>query len=469
MNPNQTLSGRNDRIASIDILRGIAIFGMILCANIGWQSGLPAWMFHAQVPPPDYVFRPDIPGITWVDLVFPFFLFSMGAAFPFALDKRIRSGQPMSGIILGLVKRWAILAAFSIVLGNGYAAGSSEENRFLVYGFKVLLWGGFFLSLTRFGFNDRKLAALANLAGVAVIAGLAFAMPGILGIPLSKNRSDIIIMVLAYVALFGGLIWIISRRSLILRGGIIIAIGIVKGLTSYIPEIFSFMPSVDSIGIGWIFRWEFLQYLMVALAGSVAGDMILRRREEQKTETHLKSDVWMASLALLTAVFQLWGLYTRHVTADFMISAASAIIFLIIAFRHKALWSDITTLGYLMMLVGIAFDPIDGGITKDHCNLSYMMTTAGMAAIVTGFLICMETRFGMKARWFSECGQNPMMAYTVTNFLTAPVLSAIGLLQLIDSWAFGSPFMGIVRGLFITGLMMAVTIFFTRRKIFWRS
>ena len=74
----------NKRIASIDILRGITIAGMVLCANIGYYSDLPAWMFHAQTPPPTYAFNPDVPGITWVDLVFPFFLFAMGAAFPFA-------------------------------------------------------------------------------------------------------------------------------------------------------------------------------------------------------------------------------------------------------------------------------------------------------------------------------------------------------------------------------------------------
>lgn len=29
-------------------------------------------MSHAQTPPPDHIFNPEIPGITWVDLVFPF-------------------------------------------------------------------------------------------------------------------------------------------------------------------------------------------------------------------------------------------------------------------------------------------------------------------------------------------------------------------------------------------------------------
>ena len=455
------------RIAAIDILRGIAIFGMILSGQIGWESGLPAWMFHAQLPPPDHIFRPDVPGITWVDLVFPFFLFSMGAAFPFALNKRIQSGQPAYMTVLGLVKRWAILAAFSIVLGNSYASGSSEAGRYAVYAFKVALWGALFLSLTRFGFAKKRHSVIANISGVVLIAALAVIQQEILGVPLSKDRSDIIIMVLAYVALFGGLIWMLTRKSILCRWLIFIAIGIIKGLTAYTPKIFSFMP--DIAGIGWIFSWAFLQYLMIAVAGSIIGDMILARRNENTGSTAGKADTWLALLAISTVAFQLWGLFTRHVTADFIVSAASAALFIFLTYRKKALWSDITAIGYLLLLAGIVFDPVDGGITKDHCNLSYLLTTSGMAAMTTGFLIHLEKRYGMKARLLSECGQNPMIAYTVTNFITAPVLYAVGLLGLIDSLAYGSPFMGLVRGLLLTGIMMALTVFFTRKKIFWRS
>ena len=464
-----TTTSTSSRIATIDILRGIAIFGMILCANIGWESGLPAWMFHAQVPPPDYVFRPDVPGITWVDLVFPFFLFSMGAAFPFALDKRIRSGQPAGKTVLGLVKRWAILVAFSIVLGNGYAARSSEVNRYVIYGFQLLLWGAMFLSLTRFNFRKERLSTLVNISGVALTAVLAVIQHTALDVPFSKGRSDIIIMVLAYVALTGGLIWLATRKSVIYRWMVFIGIGIIKGITAYAPGVFAFLPDVDSLGIGWIFRWEFLQYLMIAVAGSIIGDMILARRNENTGSTAGKADTWLALLAISTVVFQLWGLFTRHVTADFIVSVASAALFIFLTYRKKALWSDITAIGYLLLLAGIVFDPVDGGITKDHCNLSYLLTTSGMAAMTTGFLIHLEKRYGMKARLLSECGQNPMIAYTVTNFITSPVLYGAGLLGLIDSWAVGSPFMGIVRGLFVTGIMMAITVFFTRKRIFWRS
>lgn len=66
------------RAYAVDLLRGLAIVGMVLSGQILWHAELPAWLFHAQVPPPSFRFDPSVPGITWVDLVFPFFLFSMG-------------------------------------------------------------------------------------------------------------------------------------------------------------------------------------------------------------------------------------------------------------------------------------------------------------------------------------------------------------------------------------------------------
>ena len=79
----------NNRAYAVDILRGLAIVGMVLSGYIAWNPDLPAWLFHAQLPPPSFVFDASVAGITWVDLVFPFFLFSMGAAFPLSLGRRL--------------------------------------------------------------------------------------------------------------------------------------------------------------------------------------------------------------------------------------------------------------------------------------------------------------------------------------------------------------------------------------------
>ena len=82
----------NQRALALDALRGYAIITMVLSATI-ISSILPGWMSHAQTPPPEHIFNPEIPGITWVDLVFPFFLFAMGAAFPFSIGRHAEKGR----------------------------------------------------------------------------------------------------------------------------------------------------------------------------------------------------------------------------------------------------------------------------------------------------------------------------------------------------------------------------------------
>lgn len=107
------------RANTVDLLRGLAIVGMVLSGQILWHAELPAWLFHAQVPPPSFRFDPSVPGITWVDLVFPFFLFSMGAAFPLALRRRLEQrGESVALILTVVARRWALLALFAIALAN---------------------------------------------------------------------------------------------------------------------------------------------------------------------------------------------------------------------------------------------------------------------------------------------------------------------------------------------------------------
>jgi len=145
------------------------------------------------------------------------------------------------------------------------------------------------------------------------------------------------------------------------------------------------------------------------------------------------------------------------------------VFFVALTIKRRNVMTDIGYIGFALMLVGIIFDPIDGGITKDHCNLSYMLTTSGMTALTGAFILALEFRWHIKGRGLSGSGQNPMLAYTVTNFLTGPILALCGILPWLDRISVGSPFWGMFRGLFITLLMVAVTCFFTKKKLFWRS
>ncbi len=455
---------KTGRIATIDMIRGIAIVGMILCANIGFNSGLPAWMFHAQTPPPTYAFNPDVAGLTWVDLVFPFFLFPMGAAFPLAMRKKLENGISGWSLAGSLVKRWLILTVFAIVLGNAYAVSGSSNPAWQVYVYMIVVWFGMFLSLVRL---KTPLGHAVNLSGIALLTAMAAVTSCWFGIDLDKGRSDIIIMILANVAVFGGLVWLLTKDNIRLRWLIFLLIAAFKAIDSYVPEALSFVPSCSCVS--WFFNWEWLQYLLLAIPGSVFGDMLLKySRSGKKAEIDSKG-VWAGFIALAAAFVQLWGLFTRNVLADFIISAILFFAFICLTFRKKSIFKETLMTGFILLLGGIAFDPIDGGITKDYCNLSYLLTTCGMAALLTGFLIMLEIKFNVKGNFLAGVGQNPMIAYTVTTFLIGPILNLAGILPHIYSLSEGSQFWGVTQGILITSAMMCTTYLFTKLKLFWRS
>ena len=455
----------NKRIITIDILRGITIFAMILCANIGYNSDLPAWMFHGQTPPPTYAFNPDVPGITWVDLVFPFFLFTMGAAFPLAMRKRLENGASRWEVTGSLFRRWLTLTVFAIVLGNAYAIGSSPRPAFVKGIFSLVLWGVMFMSLVRL--KDEKKCRLVNNAGMFLLVVMAFVGTDYMGLTLSRWNSDIIIMILANIAIFGGLIWMFTKDNMRLRWLVLLFIIALKALSSYTPEVLSWVPQLSCIG--WFFSWNYTQYLVIAIAGSIVGDKLLEHSRSgaavQIDGCHLAAGV----IALVAMLVQLWGLFTRHIVADFVISAMLGVTFAVLTWKRRNIMTWLGYFGFAFMLVGIIFDPIDGGITKDYCNLSYMLTTTGMTALTGAFVLALELEWQIKGRGLSGSGQNPMLAYTVTNFLTGPILTMCGVTAWLDAISAGSPFWGVVRGLVFCFLMVGVTCFFTRKKLFWRS
>jgi hypothetical protein len=453
------------RIITIDILRGITIFAMILCANIYFPN-LPAWMFHGQTPPPDYAFNPMVKGITWVDLVFPFFLFTMGAAFPLAMRKKLESGVSRWSVTGSLVRRWITLTIFAIALGNAYSIGWASPRPDIVKGiYSIVLWGVMFMTLVRV--KDEKKTQLINNIGLFLTVVMGVVAVDYMGITLSRWNSDIIIMILANIAITGGLLWMFTKDSMRLRWLVLTFIIALKALSSYAPEALAWVPGLESIG--WFFSWGYLQYLVIALAGSIVGDKLLEHSRSGETVKIDGHHLGAAAIALAAMLVQLWGLFTRQVLADFIISFALAVVFVLLTWKRRNIMTWLGYFGFAFMLVGICFDPVDGGITKDYCNLSYMLTTTGMTALTGAFVLALELKWNIKGRGLSGCGQNPMLAYTVTNFLTMPILAMTGLGVTLLEWGYSSATGAMVNGLVYTLLMVLITCIFTKLKMFWRS
>ena len=58
---------------------------------------------------------------------------------------------------------------------------------------------------------------------------------------------------------------------------------------------------------------------------------------------------------------------------------------------------------------------------------------------------------------------------TAAGFLIMPLLTLLHLSPCLQTFAELCPWMGVVRGVLVTAVVMAVTVFFTNRRLFWRT
>lgn len=83
---NRPLLNAGERVLSIDVFRGLTILLMIFVNDMAGVRDLPFWLKHMPK---------TVDGMTFVDVVFPAFLFIVGMSIPFAFEKRLKSGQTL--------------------------------------------------------------------------------------------------------------------------------------------------------------------------------------------------------------------------------------------------------------------------------------------------------------------------------------------------------------------------------------
>ena len=472
-----------NRSYALDALRGTAIVLMVLSGAVAFGI-LPSWMYHAQVPPPAHVFNPDIPGITWVDLVFPFFLFAMGAAFPFSLRRKLEQGVAPLRLIVQAVLRGGQLAFFAIFIQHMYPWSLSQpqdaRSWLLALSCFALLFPMFMRLPSAW---SRWLRAGVKVAAYGLALLLMLTVSYANGRSFSLYYSNIIILVLANMALFGSVIYILTYRHPMLRLALIpFVLAILLGSTiegSITKAIYDFTP------LAWFYKFNYIKYLCLIIPGSVAGEYLYEQLSATATATAASSPVplhkgarkWLWGLlfcALLLIVGNVCLLYGRYLWCNLGLSALLLLAARGLAGKIKTpeadLYKKLCAFGAYLLLLGLFLEAFQGGIKKDHATFSYYFVTGGLAcyALIAFRIFCDDFQKQRWLCWLTWPGQNPMIAYVCTSLFTVPLLSLVSAYSLFTAME-STPLLGFFRGLILTGIAVVVTMFFTKIKWFWRT
>lgn len=156
------------RILSVDIFRGLTIFMMVFVNELAGVADIPAWMKHVPA---------GADGMTFVDVVFPAFLFIVGMAIPFAVENREARGQ-------GRAAFWqhVLIRTLGLLVLGVYMVNSAEMNREAsliphgwwaasLYVAAILIWNRY---PKTGGVREKRLFTGLQIAGAIILAALYF-------------------------------------------------------------------------------------------------------------------------------------------------------------------------------------------------------------------------------------------------------------------------------------------------------
>src|SRR5713101_1289395 len=97
------------RLASVDVFRGLTMVVMIFVNDLASVRGLPWWNYHMKA---------NVDFMTYVDIVFPFFLFVVGVSIPLAFQQRLKKNPSLPALWLHIFVRSLSLVVLGLILAN---------------------------------------------------------------------------------------------------------------------------------------------------------------------------------------------------------------------------------------------------------------------------------------------------------------------------------------------------------------
>lgn len=404
-----------ERIRSIDVLRGLTILVMIFVNDVAGVRGTPAWLKHVEPPGAD--------GMTFVDVVFPAFLFIVGLSIPIALERRLgrESNARVVRHVLARTLGLLVLGVFMVNAGGASPAGvlSPRLWSLLVYLGAILVW----VAVPADAGLGRRATMAIRLAGAALLTALAFLYRG----PGEPTLIELRHSWWGILGLIGWAYLVASATYLLLRDRVPALIGAVVLLYG----VFIADAAGAFAGLTWLTRWVAIGSMLgshaaLTVSGVVFGALLL---PDSPLRTHGARIRWALGYGAFMAA------------ASWLLHSAARVHPMFIVNKIAA--------------------------TPPWCLYSAAITIALWAPLY--WLLDVRRRTGW-ARVLESAGQNALLAY-----ILAPIaydvldLAADGLGIANPYWGLGQSFAsGVVRAAVFAAAATAVAAVAQRKRFVLR-
>ncbi len=382
------------RIRSIDIFRGLTMLVMIFVNDVGSVRGLPWWTYHMS---------PDNSGMTYVDVVFPAFLFIVGMAIPLAIRRRIAHGDTMARLWFHILTRALSLVVMGLILAN---AGHADQR---LTGMPPNLWSALALI-------GAILFWLAYPRAQTLYRALKFAGLALLIVMLAIFRrttaaGQVAWLDFGYWEILGLIARVYLAVSILyvpLRNKVWAPVALFGGLTVFSIAARLGMPSPAHLLPYWLWPFDSGELPSVAMAGVVASLIFV----------------------------------------DSKIAGT---------FRRKALLA----LGFAAILLagGWALTPL--GISKNAATPAWCLFSEGISLVLFLAIYWLaDVRQGYRwAAFFKPAGSNTLLTYLLPDLVYFSGAAS----WIAARFAIGWP--GVARSVAFTGFILAVAFLLTRMRI----
>jgi predicted acyltransferase len=385
------------RILSIDIFRGLTILVMIFVNDLAGIKGLPWWNYH--IPPGEQ-------GLTYVDVVFPAFLFIVGMAIPLAIEKRQAKGDSILKILYHIVIRSLSLVVLGLLIMNGRDMDPASTG--ISYtAWNVLMFIGVILLWNNYPKTNRKsehIFSILKWSGLIILLILLFIY-----------RRDV----------DGEILWINKKNWSILGAigwaylSVCILFLVLKGKFRFLAISLILLVALNVMTkAGWA---DFIRYIPKILWPFGSGSL---------------ASITMAGL-LLSMIF-----IKNDITSSL---------------KLKITWG----IGYAIILFLAGWLLLPFGLAKIGSTPSYTLFSSGIC-ILLFILMYVVVDIKGHSRWASflkPAGSNPLLTYILPDIYYA----ILGLTHANIINPEGWP--GVLRALIFSLFILAVSTLMTRLKI----